>query len=232
MSTVLIVEDDIDLREEMAHYLTSSGYTVTVVGSVAQAEQALAGAFDLLLLDINLPDGCGMELCRRMRPYIKSGIVMCTGRSERELRIMGLKDGADAYLVKPVDPEEIEANFTSLERRLKRHHASILPTAAVPIQWRVDRTHQTLTGPNGNVINLSRSESLLLGCISLEPDRLASRSKLLEAFEVAGTSFDGRRMEALASRLRSKVIEKMGLNLPLQPVYGKGYTFTDHIELI
>lgn len=118
MTSVLIVEDDSDLLLELKDYLSAVGYHVTGAGSVAEAEQALASSFDLLVLDINLPDGSGLELCQRMRPYIRSGIVMCTGRSERELRIQSLRDGADAYLVKPVDPQELDAVLGSVHRRV------------------------------------------------------------------------------------------------------------------
>ena len=68
---MLIVEDDVDLREELSDYLSTSGYTVTQAGSVSEAELALGDVYDLLILDINLPDGSGLELCRRMRPYIR-----------------------------------------------------------------------------------------------------------------------------------------------------------------
>lgn len=232
MTSLLIVEDDVDLREELSDYLHTSGYTVTQVGSVSDAELALGGVFDLLILDISLPDGSGLELCRRIRPYIRSGIVMCTGRSERELRISGLNEGADAYLVKPVDPEELEATLVSLQRRIKTTPVSMFQPAPLPVRWRLDRIRQTLTGPNGKLVNLSQSERLLLGYVLQQPDRHASRARLLEFFALSGVLTDGRRLEALVSRLRSKTTEKTGLNLPLQPVYGKGYAFLDHAEMI
>ena len=103
MPSVLIVEDDEDLRLELSEYLCAHGYTVDAVGTLAAAELLLHKGFALLLLDINLPDGSGMDFCLRVRPYVRAGIVMLTGRSERELRIQGLKGGADAYLLKPVD---------------------------------------------------------------------------------------------------------------------------------
>lgn len=231
--SILFVEDDIDLREELSAYLAGSGYRVQGVGSVLEAEAALAEPYDLLVLDINLPDGNGLELCRRMRPYIRSGIVMCTGRSEQALRIGGLKDGADAYLVKPVDPEELEATLVSVLRRVASADFSPrMMAAALPAPWRLDRKRQTLLTPTGTAIELSAGEALLLECILDEPQQQLSRIALLSAFKAAATPSDGRRLEALVSRLRRKVLDKAGLQLPLQSMYGKGYTFTDHTQVI
>ena len=232
MTTVLIVEDDTDLRCELSDYLSASDYEVIGVGTMAEAEAALSDVFDLLILDINLPDGCGMELCRRLRPYVRCGIVMCTGRSEREMRINSLRDGADAYLVKPVDPEELEATLISVLRRATSVNNSMLTPAPLPVQWRLDQTRLTLTAPIGTIIKLSQSETLLLASVLNEPNRQASRASLLNAFEGANLPTDGRRIEALISRLRGKVFERTQVQLPLESMYGKGYNFTDHAKLI
>jgi DNA-binding response OmpR family regulator len=228
--SVLFVEDDVDLREELSEYLGACGYRVRGVGSVAEAETALVESFDLLLLDINLPDGSGLALCHRLRPHIQSGIVMCTGRSERDLRISGLKGGADAYLLKPVDPDELEATLASVLRRVVTTVKSPGGMLSVPLpaQWRLDRTRHVLYTTTGCVIELSPGETLLLARILDQPQQQLSRDALLSAFEAAGTPSDGRRLEALASRLRRKVLDKACLELPLQSVYGSGYCFTDH----
>ena len=113
MISVLLVEDDRDLCAEISAFLSGAGFSVCVAGTIREADARLARPYDLLVLDINLPDGDGLSFCRQARRYIRSGIVMCTGRGERELRIASLRDGADAYLVKPVDPEELEATLLS-----------------------------------------------------------------------------------------------------------------------
>ena len=230
---LLFVEDDIDLRDELSEYLRGCGYRVQGVGSVQAAEAALAESFDLLLLDINLPDGSGLELCRRLRPYLRAGIVMCTGRDEKALRIGGLKGGADAYLVKPVDPEELEATLASVLRRvLSSDFSPGILAAAAPALWRVDRKRQVLLATSGASIDLSPGETLFLARILEEPQQQLSRLARLSAFKAAGAPSDGRRLETPASRLRRKVLDKSGLQLPLQSVYGKGYSFTDHAQLI
>ena len=229
--SVLIVEDDVDLREELADFLRGQDYAVTDVGTVREAENALTKPFDLLVLDINLPDGNGFELCHRLRPYLRSGIVMCTGRSERELRIDSLKGGADAYLVKPVDPDELVATLVSVYRRT-------LPTPTPlfnlppPAQWRLDSVRTTLFSPNGASLVLTASETLLLTTLLNAPQHQISRLALLAAFKAAGTAMDGRRIETMTSRLRRKVLDSTGQQLPLTSVYGKGYSLTDHAALV
>ena len=232
MPTLLIVEDDADLRHELSDYLSSLGYEVSGVGSIAAAEQLLHTPADLLLLDINLPDGSGLDFCLRVRPYVRAGIVVMTGRSERELRIQGLKGGADAYLVKPVDPEELEATLQSVLRRVDKHSYSLVQSAPLPVQWRVDSVRLTLSGPNAKVCKLSKGEFILLSALLLAKGQQVSRDTLLAAFEERGTPSNGRRMEAMISRLRGKVMEDMELELPIQSIYGQGYAFLDHSLVI
>jgi DNA-binding response OmpR family regulator len=229
--SVLIVEDDVDLREELADFLRGHDYVVTEAGTVRDAENALTHPFDLLVLDINLPDGNGFELCHRLRPYLRSGIVMCTGRSERELRIDSLTGGADAYLVKPVDPDELVATLISVYRRTLPAPPPLfnLPT---PAQWRLDRIRATLISPSGASVVLTTNQVVLLTAVLTAPQHQTSRLALLAAFKGAKMPSDGRRIETMASRLRRKVLDTTGQQLPLNSVYGKGYSFTDHAVLV
>jgi DNA-binding response OmpR family regulator len=232
MNSILIVEDDEDLRLELSEYLSSVGYTVHGVGTLAAAERVLHQGFALFLLDINLPDGSGMDFCLRVRPYVRAGIVMMTGRSERELRIQGLKGGADAYLVKPVDPEELDATLQSVLRRSTENRFSIVRPAPMPVQWRVDHVRLTLSGPNGQTCKLSKGEALLMAALVLAEGQQISRADLLASFDAQGLASSSRRVEAMISRLRGKVLEEMKLELPIQSVYAKGYAFLDHAQLI
>ena len=232
MNSVLIVEDDEDLRLELSDYLTSIGYAVQGVDTIAAADLVLHQGFGLLLLDINLPDGSGIDFCSRVRPYVLSGIVMMTGRSERELRLQGLKGGADAYLVKPVDPEELDATLQSVLRRVGSHQFSMVQSAPMPVQWRVDRVRLTLSGPNAKACKLSKGEALLLAALVQAEGQEISRADLLASFEAKGLSSNGRRVEAMISRLRGKVMEEINLELPIQSIYAQGYAFLDHARVI
>ena len=122
MSTrVLLIDDDARLSSMVGDYLRTCGYEVEVAGTLAAARQQLArGTFDLLLLDLMLPDGDGLELCRELRgnPRTRSlPLMMLTARGEPTDRIVGLELGADDYLPKPFEPRELSARMKALLRR-------------------------------------------------------------------------------------------------------------------
>lgn len=120
---MLLVEDNPAVRDALAQGLTQRGHTVTAVPDGDDIESMLSGqAVDILLLDVGLGEGhCdGFTLARIARRLSDCGIVMITARGEREDRIQGLQDGADAYLVKPVDFDELSAVIRSVARRMQR----------------------------------------------------------------------------------------------------------------
>jgi DNA-binding response OmpR family regulator len=231
--SVLLVEDDQELCFELAAYLDRAGFCVRSAVTLAAAEAALTEAADLLVLDINLPDGSGLDLCRRLRHGRGRGmgIVMCTARDERNLRIASLKDGADAYLVKPVDPEELEATLLSVYRRVRAEPLSLL-NVSQPLPWRLDVVRHLLTAPNAVGVLLSASEVLVMQTLFGSDGRFASREELIGRLDGAADTGSAHRLEALISRLRRKVADKVGLKLPLISAYGRGYEFAAHIQLV
>lgn len=233
--SVLLVEDDLELCEELATYLQSSGFGVRSAGTLAAASAALAQAPNLIVLDINLPDGSGLELFAELPERERIGVVMCTGRDERELRIACLKDGADAYLVKPVDPEELEATLLSVHRRVSAVAPSpgslLSPPAVVERPWHLDAVERVLTSPNGVAVLLSASEAAVVKTLFASAQRFATREALIEQVDGVADAGSAHRLEALISRLRRKVGEKVGLKLPLRSAYGRGYEFSGHVQL-
>lgn len=229
--SILIVEDDAVFRGELEDYLLTCGYAVRSVGTMEEAEGLLAQRFDILFLDINLPDGSGLEFCKRVRPYLAAGIVMCTGRSERELRIQGLRDGADAYLVKPVDPDEIQATLASVLRRVSAPMASPMLTSSLILVWTLDPTRQILAVSGQPGVHISRREALLLSELFRNPQQVATRDAIFKMFELAGSPMTGPSLEVMVSRLRKKVLDRTGQQFPLQSNYGEGYVFGGHSRL-
>lgn len=230
--SLLLVEDDAVLRQELADFLRADGFDVHPVAGVQQAEQCLQRPFDLLVLDLNLPDGSGVDLCLRLRPYVRSGIVICSGRSDRELRLSLLRGGADAFLVKPVDPEELSAVLASVLRRVTPAPASPMRHSVPPSMWRLDRVQQRLIVPSGKDVRLTGGESLLLAEVFASPQRIAARDYLLDRFAAENMPIRGPRLETLVSRLRGKVIASCGLRLPLRAQYRRGYEFTALTALV
>ena len=232
LPSVLLVEDDPVLSLELAEFLRGDGFDVRCVSTVADAEHALEQHFDLMVLDLNLPDASGVDFCRRIRPYLRSGIVICSGRSERELRLSLLRGGADAFLVKPVDPEELSATLSSVLRRVVLDPPSPLRESALPSLWRLDTAQLSLRAPNGTQVTLTEAELLLLRTLLGQSVRTADRQQLLAIFQQAEMPMSGPRLETLVSRLRSKVYGQSGHQLPLRASYGRGYVFAAHAEVV
>ena len=172
-----------------------------------------------------------LEFCKRVRPYLAAGIVMCTGRSERELRIQGLNDGADAYLVKPVDPDEIQATIASVLRRVSTPLASPMVSSSLMLVWTLDPVRQVLSVSGQSELHISRREALLLSELFRSPQQVATRDSIFKMFELAGSPMTGPSLEVMVSRLRKKVLDRTGQQFPLQSNYGEGYVFGGHSRL-
>lgn len=228
--SILLIEDDQELCLELAAYLRGAGFSVRCASTLAVAQRLLAEQPpELLVVDINLPDGSGLELCWQIDRQ-RIGIVVCTARDERELRIASLNDFVDAYLVKPVDPEELDATLTSVHRRVAaaRSTPHILPpvlglTRARERPWRLDLDGRLLIAPTGAVVLLTAAEYALLATLMRNSQRFATREELIAGTDTCQDARSAHRLEALISRLRRKVSDKCGLKLPLLSAYGRGY---------
>ena len=229
--SVLLVEDDLDLQLEIASYLKSTGFSVRCAGSIEEAEKTFNAPADLYIIDINLPDGDGLELCRYLRYTQRVGIIICTARSERDLRIFSLKDGADAYLVKPIDPEELEATLISVYRRLHEPRSGFFFTSKTP-PWRLDISQSILIAPNAVGVLLLSSERKILNLLFQRKSRTATREELIELFNDVPDKASSQRLEAIISRLRRKINDKTGLKFPISPIYGQGYEFSERAQIV
>ncbi len=131
---VLLVDDDVRLRELLQRYLQSQGFEVRGVGDAAQMRQSLdRGHFDLIVLDLMLPGENGLEICRRLRGQgDATPIVMLTAKGDEIDRIVGLEIGADDYVPKPVNPRELLARIRSVLRRTRPRPVRRNPTA---VRW-------------------------------------------------------------------------------------------------
>lgn len=208
-------------------FLVKAGFAVRCAASIAQAEVLLSEPVDMLVVDLTLPDGDGLAFGRRVRSYMSCGVILCLGYSEREWRITGLREGADACLDRPVDAEELEATLISVHRRLR---SSPLPLLVQPLPnpWLLDREQRLLTAPNGAGTRLNALETRLLQTLFGCPERMASRDDLVVMLDSEAPGYSMARLEALVSRLRAKAARKCGMKLPLVSSYGRGYRFDGH----
>jgi two-component system, OmpR family, response regulator len=212
---VLLVEDDLPLAEALMSFLQARGFVAEHVATRKQASSALeAQARSVVLLDLNLPDGDGSTLLptiRRTSPG--SVVIMLTARDQVSDRIQGLDAGADDYLVKPFDAEELLARLRAVERRTSQGQPGLVQVGALQIhlsRMSVER--------NGVPINLTPHEWTVLRVLASQPDRLHSPQALLDALYGKENSTPSNALEVFVSRLRSKLGRRS-----IRTVRGLGY---------
>jgi DNA-binding response OmpR family regulator len=207
VTRVLVVEDDPDIAQLVAHYLDKAGFSTEVLSSGRDALAAMAARPpDLLILDLMLPQVDGLEVCRITRANEATAslpIIMLTARAEESDRIVGLELGADDYLAKPFSPNELVARVRALLRRAKR--ASPLPDRTIaygPIA--VDSGQHTVS-VSGVEVALTAKEFLLLEYLLQHRGRVLSRDLLLT--DVWGYRYTGgtRTVDVHVRRLREKL---------------------------
>lgn len=226
MQRILLVEDS-DEIQFIIQSLLGKEYLLTYAGSVEEAHRALEnGRFDLILLDVNLPDGNGFEICAKLRTLAETRsvpVIFLTGRSATSEKVVGFSLGADDYVTKPFDPLELKARVlarltrasesrASNEWLLKRDLRFHLPSMAVTVVSGEDERRLALTG----------LEFRLLHYLAKHEDIVLSREQLLNevwgnAVHVHDRAVDGH-MSALRKQLR-------GSSFTIKAIYGEGYVF-------
>lgn len=220
---VLVIEDEQDLREATVCFLQLENMMAVGVGGLEAAEAALnSHDFDVLVLDLGLPDGDGLAWLAAHPDLGDTGVIITTARGEATSRITGVRAGADVYLVKPVQLEELVALIHNVMRRLR---------PATNRNWVLDVTTWCLNSPDGISVKLTHSERLLLLELAQVPGQSVSRDDLVCALGHRPEYYDPRRMEILIRRLRNKARDQLGYDLPLETAHRQGYAFTSGIEI-
>ena len=229
--TVAIVEDELVLREEMEFQLQYLGFKVESFENAAQLYRRLAVLkFNAVILDIGLDGEDGLSICQHLRQHdTQIGIIFATARGMREDRLLGLDNGADAYLIKPVDMDELVLTLRRLIQRASTHQASAETpkTGSAKVgDWCLDGTTGILTTPTGLGIRLSLSELQLLGNLMGKPEEVSVHNELSRSLGMMPEDFNKHRIEVILSRLRDKVRRETGGNLPVVSKRGLGYMFS------
>ncbi len=233
MLSCLLVDDDAEIRHGLLEYLQRFGMQVTPAADGRQMRRLMTGErFDVIVLDIMLPDENGLDLCKWARGTCDSAIVMLTAQGDPISRVLGLELGADDYLAKPFEPRELVARIHAVMRRARRRGAEDGDTEQ-PLRfagWQFDRLRRQMLAPDGVVVPLSAAEYRLLSAFVQHPGRVLSRERLIELTRAPGVDVNDRSIDLAVSRLRQKLGDPPRDPQLVRTVRGEGYLFDVRVE--
>lgn len=213
---ILLIEDDAMIGAATLKYLQQESYVVDWVQNVAEAELALdCQEYEVLLLDLGLPDGSGLQILSHLRRRGgKQAVIILTARDAVADRISGLDEGADDYLVKPFDLDELNARIRAVQRRHQGRAETFLSHGHLQLN---PVTHQCLW--NEEKIILSGKEFSLLQALLEHPEAVISRSQLEEKLYGWGDEIESNSVEVHIHHLRKKISPQL-----IKTIRGVGYT--------
>ncbi|MFC2947048.1 response regulator transcription factor [Virgibacillus sediminis] len=218
MYQVLLIDDEPRMLDLLELYLAPYDY---VCEKAAGAEEALdmmkQEAFDIILLDIMMPGMDGWELCREIRLFSEVPIIMLTARGLQEDIVKGLRLGADDYMIKPFDEEELLARMEALLRRSSPRHV----VEFKGLVWDKDRFELSY---KQNTIKLTPKEFDMLGLLMQHPHKVFSRDKLLELIWGIDAETEGRTVDSHVRNMREKIRDAgFPIDEHFKTVWGVGY---------
>jgi two-component system OmpR family response regulator len=225
---ILIVDDDPEICSLLVRYLSGQGFRTSAASNRAECEYLLSTSEpDLVVLDVLLPDGSGLDICRGMqerRPRIP--VILLTALKEEVDRIVGLEIGADDYLGKPFNPRELVARIKAVLRRAGQEEKAAPETKTYSFaNFEVDPQLRRVTRRDGAEVHLTGAEFDLLATFLDRPGRLLSRDQLLDVTQGRGHDPLDRSIDVLMSRLRRKLGEGDG-DPVFKTVRNGGYQLT------
>lgn len=216
---VLVVDDDTRLRELLRRFLAENDFRVTTAANAADARGRMNGlVFDLIVLDIMMPNESGLEFTESIRTTSDVPILLLTARGEPDDRIDGLERGADDYLSKPFEPRELVARIRTILRRVPPDGTRKSREITLG-DCRFDMHRGELHGPDG-LVRLTNAEVRLMQVLASSPGTLISREELTQRSEFSGNV---RAVDVQVTRLRRKIEPNPRQPRYLQTVRGQGY---------
>ncbi|WKJ89239.1 two-component system response regulator CreB [Methylomonas montana] len=220
---ILVVEDEPAIADTLIYVLNNSGYQTEHVGLAQTAlTQLRAEPFDLVILDVGLPDGNGFDLCRQLRRFSEVPVIFLTAHGDEIDRIVGLEIGGDDYVTKPFSPREVAARVGVILRRLGASSTNGQPSA-ITGHFELDSLACRIRY-RGQMLDLTRYEYLLLKLLIEHPERIFSREQLLERiWQDPGEVFD-RTVDTHIKTLRAKLRAAVADRDPIRTHRGLGYS--------
>lgn len=226
---VLLLDDDAEIRQLVCDYLAQ--YQIECKGAATHAElkrMLSLEHFDLLLLDVMLPDGDGLRICRELRESSNVPIILLTALADEGDRVLGLEMGADDYVTKPFSARELVARIRAVLRRsddrLWVHRRSEVEEVSFE-GWLLSLSKRSLHNPDGILVTLTGGEFDLLVALVSAPGRVLTRDQLMEMTRGRTADAYDRSIDVQLSRLR----KKLGTSELIKTVRGGGYQFTAEV---
>jgi two-component system OmpR family response regulator len=226
-ATLLVVDDDRDIRLLLANSLGARGYRVETASSARDMDQILSRTpIDLVILDVMMPGEDGLSACRRIARQDGPEVILLSALGEEQDRILGLEVGASHYLPKPCSPREILA---TVRAALRKRGAIAAPEGDVYSfeGWRIDLGSHELFDPNGVLVGLTDGEFAVLRVFIERPRRVLSREALLAAARGPDSDAYDRAIDVQVSRLRRKL--RAGGDEIIRTVRNEGYLFVPRV---
>lgn len=227
MTRVIVVEDDIYMREELIYLLNKSGYEALPISNFENAvSQILELAPDLILLDINLPYQSGFEICKSLKSKGIGNILILTARDKLQDELHALRLGADDYLTKPCNMERLLARIKNLLRRTSKNEQQGLLNGG---NFRIDpNTFTIYIGKNSYI--LPPNEGKLLLTLLINSPNIVTRSELCHAIWNTNEFIDENALQVNFTRLR-KTLRSFGIDNRIETVRGQGYRLREWVNL-
>ncbi|MFJ2984057.1 MULTISPECIES: response regulator [unclassified Pseudomonas] len=226
-TTLLVVDDDDEIRELLCDYLTDAGYTVLAAADGEQMRAQLAGhKVELVVLDLMLPGEDGLSLCRQLQATPGLAVIMLSAKGSTLDRIIGLEVGADDYLAKPFEPRELIARIKAVLRRPQRLGAAGEEAPAETLGFAgfsLEPVKRLLTRPDGEVLTLPRSDHRVLRELLEANNRVVSRDQLTRSAFGRDHHPDDRSVDMCISRLRQQLRHAPGGAVQILTIRNEGY---------
>ncbi|MBA3980865.1 MAG: two-component system response regulator BaeR [Alcanivorax sp.] len=224
MARILIIEDEPKIASLLADYLGHAGHDTTVAGT---GEAGLAAVresnIDVILLDLMLPDMDGLEVCKQLRTFTDTPVIMVTARVEEVDRLLGLELGADDYICKPFSPREVVARVKALLRRLDtlgQDKTAEANTSGLELdENRIEARYQ------GKAVTLTVVEFALLKTLAAHPGHIRSRQQLIDRIYNDNRVVSDRTVDSHIKKLRRKLTDAFPDVEFIHSIYGAGYRF-------
>ena len=231
---ILLVDDERDIRDPLAAYLSRNGMRVTKAENAAAARQMLSAyAIDLVLLDIMMPGEDGLSLASHIRATTRLPIILVTARTEETDRIVGLELGADDYVSKPFSPRELLARIKAVLRRVNENGGLVRAPDTESYgfgPWVLKSGERELVDQDSVATPLSTGEYNLLHALVTHPRRVLSREQLLDLSQGRELAAFERSIDNHISRLRKKIEENPSDPKLIKTVWGGGYTLATDVR--